>query len=50
MSVYHVQAKDGFQFFGINGRFSKIQPHIHTLVFTSLTFRVILDDCSIRVD
>ena len=28
--VHHVQAKDGFQFLCVDGRFSKIQSHIHT--------------------
>ena len=28
MSAYHVQAKDGFQFLCLNGRFSKIWSHI----------------------
>ena len=29
--AYHVQAKDGFQFLCLNGRFSKIRSHIYTL-------------------
>ena len=28
--AYHVQAKDGFQFLCVNGRFSKIRSHIDT--------------------
>ena len=27
--VYHVQAKDGFQFLSIDGQFSKIQSHMN---------------------
>ena len=30
--VYHVQAKDGFQFLCVNGRFSKIRSHIVSMV------------------
>ena len=29
--AYHVQAKDGFQFLCVNGRFSKIRSHIYNI-------------------
>ena len=34
--AYHVQAKDGFQFLCVNGRFSKIRSHISCMPKFSL--------------
>ena len=34
--AYHVQAKDGFQFLCLYGRFSKIRSHICTYIYTHM--------------
>ena len=34
--VYHVQAKDGFQFLYVDGQFSKIQSHILLLNMSTM--------------
>ena len=35
--AYHVQAKDGFQFLCVNGRFSKIRSHIYIYMIIYVT-------------
>ena len=41
--AYHVQAKDGFQFLCVNGRFSKIRSHINLLALVDIKTYTVAD-------